>query len=59
MKTQAPKAVTFWVAVLIVLIGLFGTFVEIPVVSAYATGTITGLGLGGYDLALAHIAATS
>jgi len=29
------------------------------VVSAYATGTITGLGLGGYDLALAHIAATS
>lgn len=28
------------------------------VVSQYATGVIVGLGLGGYDLALAHIAAT-
>lgn len=28
------------------------------VVSPYVTGTIVGLGLGGYDLALAHIAAT-
>lgn len=27
------------------------------VVSPYVTGTITGLGLGGYDLALAHLAA--
>lgn len=26
------------------------------VVSPYATGTIAGLGLGGYDLALAHLA---
>ncbi len=29
------------------------------VVSEFCTGTIVGLGLGGYDLALAHIAATS
>ncbi len=29
------------------------------VVSPYTTGVITGLGLGGYDLALTHIAATS
>ena len=29
------------------------------VVSPYATGVITGLGLGGYDLALTHIAATA
>ena len=29
------------------------------VVSPYATGVITGLGLGGYDLALTHIAATT
>ncbi len=29
------------------------------VVSQYATGVITGLGLGGYDLALTHIAATA
>lgn len=28
------------------------------VISPYATGTIAGLGLGGYDLALTHIAAT-
>ncbi|HNV11692.1 MAG TPA: type II 3-dehydroquinate dehydratase [Propionibacteriaceae bacterium] len=28
------------------------------VVSPYVTGTIAGLGLGGYDLALTHIAAT-
>ncbi|MDR0989810.1 MAG: 3-dehydroquinate dehydratase [Propionibacteriaceae bacterium] len=28
------------------------------VISAVAEGTISGLGLGGYDLALAHIAAT-
>lgn len=28
-------------------------------VSPYATGVITGLGLGGYDLALTHIAAVS
>ena len=29
------------------------------VVSPYVAGTILGLGLGGYDLALAHLAATS
>lgn len=29
------------------------------VVSPYATGVIAGLGLGGYDLALTHIAATT
>ncbi|MGO1385874.1 MAG: type II 3-dehydroquinate dehydratase [Arachnia sp.] len=29
------------------------------VVSPYAAGVIAGLGLGGYDLALTHIAATS
>ena len=29
------------------------------VVSRYATGVIVGLGLGGYDLALTHIAATA
>lgn len=28
------------------------------VVSPYVAGTIAGLGLGGYDLALAHVAAT-
>lgn len=28
------------------------------VVSPYVVGTITGLGLGGYDFALAHLAAT-
>lgn len=29
------------------------------VISPYAKGSIMGLGLGGYDLALAHLAATS
>ncbi len=29
------------------------------VISEFCTGTIVGLGLGGYDLALAHIAATA
>ena len=28
------------------------------VISPYVTGTILGLGLGGYDLALAHVAST-
>ncbi len=29
------------------------------VISPYVSGTITGLGLGGYDLALAHVAAAT
>ena len=29
------------------------------VISPYASGTVTGLGLGGYDLALAHVAAAT
>jgi hypothetical protein len=36
MKLSAPKQGTFWVAVILALLGLVGSFVAIPVVSQYA-----------------------
>ncbi len=36
MKLSAPKQITFWVAVVVALIGLLASFVSIPLLSAYA-----------------------
>lgn len=36
MRLSAPKVVTFWVAVVIGLIGLLAALVPIPVVSPFA-----------------------
>jgi hypothetical protein len=36
MKLSAPKNVTWWVAVVLGVLGILGTFVTLPVVSANA-----------------------
>ncbi len=36
MQLTAPKQATFWVAVVLALIGLIASFVAIPVLSGYA-----------------------
>lgn len=36
MKLTPPKKITFWVSVILGLLGLIGTFVSIPVVSGLA-----------------------
>jgi membrane protein YdbS with pleckstrin-like domain len=36
MKLTPPTQLTFWISVILGLLGLIGTFVSIPFVSAYA-----------------------
>jgi membrane protein YdbS with pleckstrin-like domain len=36
MKLTPPTKLTFWISVILGLLGLIGTFVSIPFVSAYA-----------------------
>jgi threonine/homoserine/homoserine lactone efflux protein len=36
MKLSAPKQITFWVAVVVAVIGLIGSFAAIPVLSGFA-----------------------
>jgi hypothetical protein len=36
MQLSAPKQVTFWVAVVVALVGLVSSFVAIPVLSGFA-----------------------
>jgi hypothetical protein len=36
MKLSAPKQITFWVAVVVALIGLIASFVTIPFLSGFA-----------------------
>ncbi len=36
MQLSAPKQVTFWVAVVVAVIGLIASFVAIPFLSTYA-----------------------
>ncbi len=36
MKLSAPKQITFWVAVVVSLIGLIASFVAIPFLSGFA-----------------------
>lgn len=35
MKLTPPKGITFWIAIILAVLGLVGKFVTIPVVSAY------------------------
>jgi hypothetical protein len=52
MKLSAPKQVTFWVAVVIGLIGLIAYIVPIPMVSPFAFWVVV---LGFVILALANL----
>jgi hypothetical protein len=36
MKLRAPKLVTFWIAVVLAILGLLGQLVTIPVISGLA-----------------------
>lgn len=36
MNLSAPKTLTFWIAVILGVLGIVGTYVTIPVASAYA-----------------------
>lgn len=36
MKLSKPKDSTFWIATVLAVLGLIGTFVSLPVVSQYA-----------------------
>ena len=36
MKLSAPKKITWWIAVILGVLGILGTFISIPFVSAYA-----------------------
>jgi len=36
MKLSAPKTITWWIAVVLGVLGILGTFVSLPFVSAYA-----------------------
>lgn len=36
MKLTPPKQITFWISVVLGLLGLIGSFVAIPVVSGFA-----------------------
>ncbi len=36
MKLTPPKAITFWIAVILGALGFIGSLVSIPLVSAYA-----------------------
>jgi hypothetical protein len=37
MKLSAPKNLTWWIAVILGVLGLLGTFVTIPVISGLST----------------------
>ena len=36
MKLNAPKQLTWWIAIILGILGLIGFFVALPVISAYA-----------------------
>jgi hypothetical protein len=36
MKLSAPKKITWWISLILVVLGVLGTFVSIPIVSAYS-----------------------
>jgi Co/Zn/Cd efflux system component len=52
MKLSAPKQITFWVAVVVAVIGLIASFVAIPVLSGYAFWIVV---LGFVILALGNL----
>ena len=36
MKLNAPKNITWWIAVIVGVLGILGSFVELPLVSTYS-----------------------
>lgn len=36
MKLTPPKIITFWISIILALLGFIGVLVSIPVISAYA-----------------------
>jgi flagellar biosynthesis protein FliR len=53
MKLSAPKQITFWIAVVVVVLGILGKLVPgIPVITNYATITIV---IGFIILALGNL----
>jgi hypothetical protein len=36
MKLNAPKTITWWIAVILGVVGIIGSFVAIPFISVYA-----------------------
>jgi len=36
MKLSAPKQITFWIAVILAVLGILGTLVTLPVLSGFA-----------------------
>ncbi len=36
MKLSAPKQITFWIAVVVAVVGVIASFVTIPVLSGFA-----------------------
>jgi hypothetical protein len=36
MKLNAPKTITWWIAVVLGVVGIIGSFVAIPFISVYA-----------------------
>lgn len=40
MRLSAPKQTTFWIAVILAILGLLSFLVEIPVLSGFATWLI-------------------
>lgn len=52
MSLSAPKQITFWIAVILGVLGILGTFVTLPFVSAYAFWLVV---IGFVLLALANL----
>jgi threonine/homoserine/homoserine lactone efflux protein len=52
MQLSAPKQITFWVAVVVALVGLVSSFVAIPVLSGFAFWIVV---LGFVILAAANL----
>lgn len=52
MKLSAPKQVTFWVAVIVAVIGVIASFVTIPGLSGFAFWIVV---LGFVILAVANL----
>ncbi len=52
MKLSAPKMITWWIAVILGVLGILGHFAKIPVVSTYSAIMV---GLGFVILAVATV----
>ncbi len=52
MKLSAPKVVTFWVAVIVAILGVLGALIDIPVITDYNLWVVV---LGFVILALGNL----